>query len=122
MPADRFTCPCCGFRTFAEPPGSYGICHICFWEDDPVQLLDPWAAGGANRPNLVNAQATYALCGAVEERFLSHVKERLATDERDAEWRPVADYDRVFSRKLGDLTDAEHRELTSWYYWRRRIA
>jgi len=87
-----------------------------------VQLLDPWLAGGANRPNLASAQATYELCGAMDERFLSHVKGQLPTDERDTEWRPVAEYDRVFSRKLGELTEAEHRELTSWYYWRRRIA
>ncbi|NIP43329.1 MAG: hypothetical protein GWN61_14025, partial [candidate division Zixibacteria bacterium] len=33
-----YTCPCCGYRTLDDPPGSYDICGICFWEDDTVQL------------------------------------------------------------------------------------
>ncbi|UOX88817.1 hypothetical protein MUY14_45345 [Amycolatopsis sp. FBCC-B4732] len=33
-----YPCPCCGHLAFGEPPGSYGICGVCFWEDDPVQL------------------------------------------------------------------------------------
>ena len=31
-----------------------------------MQLLDPWFAGGANRPNLVDAQVAYVKIGAVE--------------------------------------------------------
>ncbi|MGE7024447.1 CPCC family cysteine-rich protein [Solibacillus cecembensis] len=27
----------CGYRAFDdEPPGTYDICKICFWEDDGV--------------------------------------------------------------------------------------
>ncbi|MEH7657210.1 CPCC family cysteine-rich protein, partial [Bacillus velezensis] len=34
----KYTCPCCGYRTIEEePPGTYEICNICYWEDDEVQ-------------------------------------------------------------------------------------
>ena len=26
-------CPCCGYRTLDER-GNYGICKVCWWEDD----------------------------------------------------------------------------------------
>ncbi len=44
---------------------AYEICPICRWEDDPVQLADPWFAGGANHSCLLEAQhnfATYGVC------------------------------------------------------------
>lgn len=122
MNSNRYTCPCCGFLTFDESPGSYQICHVCFWEDDPVQLLDPWFAGGANRPNLVEAQACFAGCGAMEERFLQNVKGVLSTDDRDPTWRRVAEYDRAFVRTPRELSGDEHRDLNSWYYWRKSVA
>ena len=117
----RHTCPCCGYRTFDDIPGSYsyGLCHVCFWEDDPVQLLDPWFAGGANRPNLHDAQATYATHGAMERRFLSNAKGVLTTDVRDPTWRRVQESDRTFVRAPRDLSDEEMKDLTVWYYWRR---
>jgi hypothetical protein len=42
-------CPCCGFLVFDQPAGSYDICPVCGWEDDPVQLHHP-LIGGANPP------------------------------------------------------------------------
>ncbi|WP_241494482.1 CPCC family cysteine-rich protein [Pseudomonas asplenii] len=36
-----FTCPCCGYAVFEEPPGSHDICPICFWEDDLFLGHDP---------------------------------------------------------------------------------
>jgi hypothetical protein len=114
-----YTCPCCGYQSFGEPPGCYEICEVCFWEDDPVQLLDPWFAGGANRPNLADAQAAYAKIGAIEQRLLQHVRAALPTDARDPAWRPVSESDRSFVRKPRDLSDDEYRELVVWYYWRR---
>lgn len=38
----KYTCPCCGYKTLdEEPPGTYDICSIFFWEDDGVQYDDP---------------------------------------------------------------------------------
>ncbi|MEU7782897.1 CPCC family cysteine-rich protein [Amycolatopsis sp. NPDC049159] len=41
-----YPCPCRGHLVFGEPPGSYEICGVCFWEDDPVQLRCDRAQGG----------------------------------------------------------------------------
>lgn len=44
-----FPFPCCGGLTRdEEAPGTYDICEICRWEDDPVQFNDPDYEGGAN--------------------------------------------------------------------------
>ena len=52
-PLGAFPCPCCRFFTLDEqPPGTYQICAMCGWEDDPVQFADPDYRGGANRPSL----------------------------------------------------------------------
>ncbi len=48
----RYPCPCCGYWTILDrgngPPGTYDICPVCGWEDDPVQFDDPDYTGGAN--------------------------------------------------------------------------
>jgi len=49
----KHPCPCCGYRTLElQPPGTYEICDICFWEDDGVQYDDPDYKGGANTESL----------------------------------------------------------------------
>jgi len=47
------------YRTLTDNPGSHQICHVCFWEDDPVQLLDPWYDRGANKVLLQEAQNNF---------------------------------------------------------------
>ena len=50
------TCPCCGFPTSVEPPASWDICYICWWEDDgqddapgtPDRLASNLVLGGPN--------------------------------------------------------------------------
>ena len=54
-----FPCPCCSNLTICEP-GSYEICRICGWEDDPVQSDDPSYAGGANKISLDEARRAWA--------------------------------------------------------------
>lgn len=53
-----YTCPCCGYRSFEEPPGSYDICEICDWDDDYSQLRFVYSTG-ANRLTLVDAQLEF---------------------------------------------------------------
>jgi hypothetical protein len=53
---------------------SYEICPVCFWEDDPVQNRDPEYAGGANHTSLNEARRNFARYGAVERRFIQHVR------------------------------------------------
>ena len=88
MGSGKFTCPCCGFKTLDEqPPGTFDICAICFWEDDNVQFHDPDFSGGANEPSLRQAQANFRQFGACEQRFLKNVRQPTPQDERDATWR-----------------------------------
>jgi Cysteine-rich CPCC len=113
-------CPCCGHLVFDEPPGSFDICPICFWEDDIVQLRWPTLSGGANKPSLVEAQQNFARIGAVEERLLRHVREALPTEPVEDGWRPFdpdrdAVEDRVPGRDYG-MSYADDR--TAYYYWR----
>jgi hypothetical protein len=86
---DVIPCPCCGHLTFDEGPGSYAICPVCFWEDDLVQLRWPDWSGGANKPSLIEARATFARIGASEPRLASHVRSSLPGEPLDVGWRPV---------------------------------
>lgn len=84
----KYTCPCCGYKTLdEEPPGTYEICAICYWEDDPVQFEDPDYEGGANRPLLKTAQKNVQVFGACEKQFQEHVRKPNADDEKDPNWK-----------------------------------
>lgn len=86
----KYTCPCCGYKTLdVAPPGSFGICGICFWEDDNVQYEDPDYAGGANEPSLRQAQKNYRLFGACDEYCLQFVRKPNADDVKDETWQPL---------------------------------
>ena len=80
-PGREYPCPCCGYLMFGEPPGSYEICKICFWEDDISQLRFV-TRGGASIP-LIEAQKNYATFGAIERRFLRFVREPCPEDVQD---------------------------------------
>jgi hypothetical protein len=83
----KYTCPCCGYKTLdEEPPGTYDICPICFWEDDNVQFDDPDFSGGANRVSLREAQENFREFGAVEKRLLRYVRRPNKGDEKDTNW------------------------------------
>jgi|SRR5579871_6148078 len=81
-----YPCPCCGYMSFEDPPGSYDICQICHWEDDAVQLRFPYR-GGANLP-LVDAQKNYAAFGACQEHLKQYARQPVEGDVRDPQWRP----------------------------------
>lgn len=117
---ENYTCPVCGFLSFKEPPGSYSICPICFWEDDTPDLIDPFpCAGGPNQVSLLEAQRNYAEFGASELKMLGHVKE--PTVPRDPTWRridvakDVFDAKREFDRHFTAETFPQGSAL---YYWR----
>ncbi len=85
----RYTCPCCGYQTLVEePPGTYDICRICFWEDDGVQFDDPDFEGGANTVSLRQAQQNYIQFGASERLFSDSVRKPNEHDRKDPDWRP----------------------------------
>ncbi len=61
----KYKYPCCGCYTFDKKTnGSYDICEVCYWEDDPIQLEDPTYEGGANKVSLIQARKNYEDFGA----------------------------------------------------------
>ncbi|BCN29554.1 CPCC family cysteine-rich protein [Anaeromicropila herbilytica] len=71
----KYRCPCCGYYTFDEKPnGSYDICEVCFWEDDPIQFDDETYEGGANHVSLLQAKCNFVEYGACERTMLSYVR------------------------------------------------
>ena len=84
----KFYCPCCGYDTLTEePPGTYDICPICFWEDDPVQFSDPDYEGGANRISLVQGQMNYEKYGACDKGFIRNVIKPTNDNRRNPNWK-----------------------------------
>ena len=60
----KHRCPCCDLYTLdEEPPGTYDICPVCWWEDDPIQFADPDYRGGANTESLNEARGGFRLHG-----------------------------------------------------------
>jgi hypothetical protein len=55
---EDFPCPCCGSRTISEL-GTYEVCEVCGWEDDPIQTADPEYPGGANNESLNEARTRW---------------------------------------------------------------
>jgi hypothetical protein len=115
--AAKFTCPCCGYRTLTDSPGSHQICHVCFWEDDPVQLLDPWYDRGANNVSLQQAQTNFVQMGVSEPRFKRNVKGVLRGDRRDPMWRQVKEADRKHVTTPARLAKEHPNGPWEWYYW-----
>jgi hypothetical protein len=62
---NAYACPCCGYLTLEQrPPGTWEVCPVCGWEDDPVQFEDPSYEGGANQVSLAEARRNYLDSGA----------------------------------------------------------
>jgi hypothetical protein len=72
---DRYPCPCCGNLTLdEEPPGTWLICEVCWWEDDPVQFEDPEYRGGANGPSLNEAREYFRNIGVSAPEHLARMR------------------------------------------------
>ena len=82
-------CPCCGYLVHGDGPGGHGICPICRWQDDPVQLRWPLSGGGANRSSLLEAQRHYAAHGVSRETGRAHARPATEHDARDRGFRHI---------------------------------
>jgi hypothetical protein len=113
----EFPCPCCGHLVFREPPGSYDICPLCFWEDDNVQLRWPDWVGGANKPSLVEGQRNYSEMGAMEFRFIGNVRIAAPDEPIEPGWRPIdPDLDSFETRGIAESPWPD--DLCVLYWWR----
>lgn len=71
----KYPCPCCGYYTLPEePPGTYFVCPVCYWEDDEVQFGEPDYSGGANSISLNDARQNFRAYGAIEESIRDAVR------------------------------------------------
>lgn len=78
----KYACPCCGFRTLdEEPPGTFAICPVCYWEDDDAQFRDPDFAGGANEVSLSQARANFREFGASSRDHQAAVRPPLPAEQ-----------------------------------------
>ncbi|MEV6400916.1 CPCC family cysteine-rich protein [Streptomyces sp. NPDC051907] len=85
-------CPCCGYLVFDVEdgwPGSYAICPICNWEDDPVQFRWPFTPRGAHQVSLVEAQQNFRAYGACDQRGRRFVRPPADDEPLDSAWRPI---------------------------------
>ncbi len=73
---NKYPCPCCDYRTLnEEPPGTYLICPVCYWEDDEVQFYNIDYVGGANAVSLSQARKNFSEFGAVTLEAKRYVRQ-----------------------------------------------
>lgn len=114
----RYTCPCCGYKTFDGPPGTESICPICGWRDDLMHLRFVTFNGMPNGIALVDAQMNYSLIGAKDAEALKTVRFPADGEERDPDWRAVdPDVDQPESIPVDFDGLAEPQDPTTLYYW-----
>jgi Cysteine-rich CPCC len=79
----KYTCPCCGYKTIEREDTFYDLCPVCFWETDPYQLANPHYKGGANAPSLAEAQQNFILFGACEKEDVPKIRMPLPDEIKD---------------------------------------
>ena len=70
----KYPCPCCGYFTLDDEPGSFDICPVCYWEDDNIQRDNPNYKGGANDISLNEARENYKKMGAISKEYCDSVR------------------------------------------------
>jgi hypothetical protein len=117
-----YPCPCCGHVVFDEPPGSYSICPICFWEDDLVQLRG--STTPAERIARASSRAaTFRRVGAMEERFIGNIRPPSSDEPLEVDWRPIdPTIDRFEPRGSQERPWPDDSTVLYWWrasFWRR---
>jgi hypothetical protein len=85
----KYTCPCCGYKTFNRENHWWEICEVCFWESCPIQNVDPNYLGGPNHISLAEAQENFVKFGACEECSIDSVRKPLVDEVKDSNWQLV---------------------------------
>jgi hypothetical protein len=85
LPSDGtfYHCPCCGFPTLAMR-GGFGVCEICYWEDDGQDAHDAdRVRGGPNSDlSLSVAKENFAVFGACEKASIDRVRNPTELEKR----------------------------------------
>ena len=79
--ANRFRCPCCGYKTL-EAPNAMGLCPVCWWEDDGQEDADASEVRLTvnGQLSLTEARGYFAQIGAAHPRFLPYVRKPQVTE------------------------------------------
>jgi cell wall assembly regulator SMI1 len=86
MNSIKYTCPCCGYKTFDREDHLWEICEVCFWESCPIQDVEPLYLGGPNHTSLAEAQQNFIAFGACEESSLPSVRKQRKDEPKDENW------------------------------------
>jgi putative sterol carrier protein len=86
----KYTCPCCGYKTFNREDHLWEICEVCFWESCPIQNVEPLYLGGPNHISLAEAQQNFITFGACEECSLPSVRKPREDEPKDENWKPFS--------------------------------
>lgn len=80
-------CPCCGYQTLPEgKPGSYEVCPVCYWQDDPLQFGDLEHVSDANHVSLREARQNFQECGACQPELVEKTQDPPRSARRDPNW------------------------------------
>ncbi|MBW4647460.1 MAG: hypothetical protein KME06_01985 [Kastovskya adunca ATA6-11-RM4] len=113
-----YPCLCCGYKTLTkEPPGSYEICPICFWEDS---LADwSWQHASSNGIGLIQAQRNFLAFGACDRQWLDSVRCPTEEEERNPNWQTI---EVTLHAKWHELLNQFNpSDYTLWVWLRSRI-
>ena len=115
--AKKYTCPCCGYKVFDNPPGSFEICPICYWEDEAMQLRYPKEVG-ANKFSLVESQINFEKDGVSNIELKIFVRKASENEEKDKNWRKINLKKDNIAEKDGERKiNIYPNDLTRLYYW-----
>ena len=79
-------CPCCGYLTLTEAqPGSYEVCPVCHWMDDPIQFADEEFVSDTNHVSLRRARKNFEEFGAASKGVVGDTRDP-GEEPRDPNW------------------------------------
>lgn len=113
-----YPCLCCGYKTLPqEPPGTYEICPICFWEDS----VPDWSCQHAtsNGVGLIQAQRNFLAFGVCDRQWLDSVRPPTEEDERDSDWQTIEVT--LHTQWYELLNQFNPSDCTSWVWLRSHI-
>jgi hypothetical protein len=80
-------CPCCGYLTLSEGvPGSYEVCPVCHWTDDPVQFVETQSINDSNPHSLETARKNFERFGAITPSVVDETRDPTPSEQRDPNW------------------------------------
>jgi hypothetical protein len=115
MNSVKYTCPCCGYKTFNREDHLWDICEVCFWQSCPIQNVEPLYLGGPNHISLIEAQQNFIEFGACERVSLSSVRPPRAYEPKDENWQQIHTYNsHHFNIKVSNHNDIFEAKLCCW--------